>query len=212
MTNKKYIVTLLHALAIYFLFSEFLKQFLLYREFGRIDIWYFPFQLCSMPLYDLPVYLFLRKRNDERRKIFSSFVLTYGTLGGLIVFLDTSGMRFQDPLLTFISYLWHIMMVVLAIVMFLNDDSDLSVKGYLKVCLLYLCHALIATIFNVVLRRFGTLNMFYISPYEKMRQIVFKEIAEAANDSFAIVIYIICTLLGGGIVMQLYRQLKEKKC
>ena len=65
MKSKKYIVQVLYAFTIYFLLSEVLKQFLLYREYGSYDWWYFPFQLCSMPLYDLPLYLFLRKRNDS---------------------------------------------------------------------------------------------------------------------------------------------------
>ena len=211
MTDKKYIVKLLHALAIYFLLSEILKQILLYREFGHFDVWYFPYQLCSMPLYDLPIYMFLKKRNQEQRKIFSTFLLAYGALGGLIVFLDTSGLHFHDPILTFISYLWHIMMVVLSVLMFLYDDIDLSRKGYLKVCGLYLFHAAIATILNVTLRSYGTINMFYISPYEKMNQIVFKEIGKTIGNPSVITLYIICSLIGGGIIMHLYHLLKEKK-
>ncbi len=211
MKSKKYIVQHLYAFTIYFLLSEMIKQFLLYQKNGYYDWWYFPFQLCSMPLYDLPVYLFLRKRNSRLAETVATFMIAYGMLGGIIVFLDTTGLHFRNAFLTCNSYLWHLMMIVLSLFLFHNVESDLSANGYKKVCVVYLIHASIATILNVVFRRFGSLNMFYISPYQKMYQIVFKEIGEASGNTFAIVIYIIASLLGGGIVMYLYHLLKRRK-
>ena len=212
MKNQKYIVKLFYVLAIYFLLSEIIRQILLYREFAQFNWWYFPFQLCSMPLYDLPLYLYLLKRNRKSSTILATFMMAYGALGGLIVFLDTSGLHFRNPMLTCNSYLWHIMMVVLSVLLFRYAKTDLTSEGFRKVCIVYLIHALIATILNIVLRPLGSLNMFYISPYEKMYQIVFKEIGEALGNPFAIILYIFCSLIGGGIIMYLYHLIGEKKC
>ena len=211
MKTKKYIVQVLYAFTIYFLFSEILKQLLLYRENGFYDWWHFPFQLCSMPLYDLPLYLFLRKRNDSLAKAVATFMMAYGALGGTIVFLDTSGLHFRNAFLTFNSYLWHIMMIILSVFLYRNVKTDLSARGYRSVCLIYLIHALIATILNVMLKRYGSINMFYISPYEKMNQIVFKEIGEVIGNSNVIILYIAASLLAGGIIMHLYHLFERRK-
>ncbi|MBQ6560272.1 MAG: YwaF family protein [Erysipelotrichaceae bacterium] len=213
MKSKKYIVRVLHAFTIYFLLSEVIKQFLLYQENGSYDWWHFPFQLCSMPLYDLPFCLFLRNRNKKAAKAIATFIMAYGALGGIIVFLDTSGLHFTNPFLTFNSYLWHIMMIVLSIFLYRNVETDLSWKGYGKVCAIYLIHALIATILNATLRQYGSIDMFYISPYQKMNQIVFKEIGETIGNSSVIIVYIVASLLAGGIVMYLYHLIgKGKEC
>ncbi|MBR4461496.1 MAG: YwaF family protein [Erysipelotrichaceae bacterium] len=213
MKPKKYIVQALYAFTIYFLLSEILKQFLLFQENGSYDWWHFPFQLCSMPLYDLPLYLYFKKRNHKLAKAIATFMTVYGTLGGFIVFLDTSGMHFTNPFLTFNSFLWHIMMAVLSVFLYRNVETDFSWKGYRNVCGIYLVHAVIATILNVTLRYYGTIDMFYISPYEKMNQIVFKEIGETIGNSNVIILYILVSLLGGGIVMYLYHFLeREKEC
>ncbi len=214
MKSKKYIVQHLYAFTIYFLLSETIKQIMLYRQLGYYDWWHFPFQLCSMPLYDLPLYLHFRKRNSCLAKAIATFMMTYGALGGIIVFLDSSGLHFFSSFLTCNSYLWHVVMFLLSIYLFWNVETELSWHGYGTVCMIYLIHALIATFLNLTLYRFGSINMFYISPYQKMNQIVFKEIGELIGNGNVIVLYIVTSLLGGGIVMYLYHLLEkeETKC
>lgn len=53
---------ILSALALFFVCSEIAKQILLYHQNSRYIWWYFPFQLCSMHLYLLPVVAMLRYR------------------------------------------------------------------------------------------------------------------------------------------------------
>ncbi len=211
MKSKKYIVRVLYAFTIYFFISESIKQIILFQENGAYDWWHFPFQLCSMPLYDLPLYLFLRNRKEKAAKAIATFMMTYAGLGGIIVFLDTTGLHFTNRFLTCNSYLWHIVMIVLSLFLYRCAETDLTLIGYGKVCGIYLIHAMIATFFNIAFRSRGSINMFYISPYQKMNQIVFKEIGEHIGNSNVIVLYIVMSLLGGGIVMFLYHLMERRK-
>ena len=78
---------------------ELWKQLTLWLlvEGGQYNVWYFPFQLCSLPMYLALLYGMLRKRTGRRAFIIKRALLTflqdYGFLGGalaLIVHVDGS--------------------------------------------------------------------------------------------------------------------------
>lgn len=110
--------------------SEIWKQYYLTEvlNHGVYNWWYFPFQLCSIPMYLLLLLIPCgRSRKKIHRKLFSRtkmesalaklydiilmFLACYGLLGGIAVFADTSGLHYPALPLTVHSYLWHILML-----------------------------------------------------------------------------------------------------
>lgn len=87
-------------IGIFLLTSEILKQLLLtfVMNNGHYNLWYFPFQLCSLPMYLLVLYPFFH--TEPARNTILGFLSTYNLLGGIAVFFDTSGMHYPLLILT----------------------------------------------------------------------------------------------------------------
>ena len=95
--------------------SEIWKQYCLtfVLNGGVYQWWYFPFQLCSVPMYLCLMPGFLK--GGALRDGALSFLADYTLLSGVIVFLDTSGMHYGYAPLTAHSYLWHFALIGLGI-------------------------------------------------------------------------------------------------
>ena len=79
------------------LLSEIWKQYCLTYIINdqTYNWWYFPFQLCSIPMY---VCLILPWCNSPRiRGVLLAFLMDFGLLGGIFTFLDTTGMYYSLP-------------------------------------------------------------------------------------------------------------------
>lgn len=194
-------------LAVFFPVSEIVKQILLYvtNEY-TYQWWYFPFQLCSMPLYLLPVWCLLARSSDKfaegRRspglpcRVLATFLMDFGLLGGIAVFADQSGMQYALPILTFHSYLWHFLMIFLALYLFLTGKAGLGLRDFIRAGGLFLLLACIATGINTLFHSKGSINMFYLSPYHDMEQIVFRDAAARIGQTPAKLLYAASILLG----------------
>lgn len=199
--------------------SELWKQYTLTFPLGRgnYNWWYFPFQLCSIPMY--LCLLIPWTHSDRLRKIFLTFLADFGLLGGIFAFCDTSGMQYDLPALTIHSYLWHLLLVFIGLYAGFSGREkshlraryrwtfsdqpyapDFSLRGYLRSVGLYLLCCLIATGCNYLFHPFGKINMFYISPYYWMNQVVFRNITHAFGNPAGIFSYILATMIGAGIL------------
>ena len=182
------------------LISEIWKQYCLTYIIneGIYNWWYFPFQLCSIPMY---VCLILPWCNSPGiRGVLLAFLMDFGLLGGIFTFFDTSGMYYSYLPLTFHSFAWHILLIFLGIRAGLARESDHSLKGFLKCACLFFACCLAATTFNLLFHSYGKINMFYISPYYSMGQVVFRDIARMLGNNAGILIYIASIITGAGIL------------
>ena len=138
-------------IGIFLLTSEILKQLLLtfVMNNGHYNLWYFPFQLCSLPMYLLVLYPFFH--TEPARNTILGFLSTYNLLGGIAVFFDTSGMHYPLLILTVHSYLWHILLIVTGILsgIFLVQKSVpmTPLQKILKDSRLTLLHAVCCLLF-----------------------------------------------------------------
>lgn len=195
------------ALECFLFFSEILKQLTLTFALngGCYNWWYFPFQLCSLPLYLLPVYLLAKK--NSTRQVLLTFFMTYNLLGGIAVFFDTSGLHYPLALLTAHSYLWHILLILLGIysAYLLLRSTRPSWGLFLQSTLIYGAACLIAEFWNLSLSPFGEINMFYINPLHRMAQVFFCKIADLLGNPAGIVSYILGTVLGAALLFSVWR-------
>ena len=201
--------------------SEIWKQLTLTFLVGHgvYNLWYFPFQLCSIPMYVFLVLPFARP--EKVRRALLCFIMCYALLGGTIVFADTSGLHYSYAPLTVHSYLWHFLMIGTAIfsgIVFFREQPRtalsrpfsrhprllLSPRAFAGATALYLACCLIAVGINLSLDKYGTINMFYINPDYPMQQIVFRDIAVRTGNLPSIFIYIGATIFGAFVLFILW--------
>ena len=192
------------------LISEIWKQICLtfVVNQGSYDWWYFPFQLCSIPMYLCLIFPWLKL--PKLRSACLTFLMDFGLLGGIFAFFDTSGMYYSWLPLTFHSFLWHIILILLGVKAGLQSGAYRSWKFYRYSVAIYLACCLIATILNLSLYSFGTIDMFYISPLYPMTQRFFGTIAKTLGNPSGILLYIGASIAGAGILHKLWRVLPEK--
>lgn len=206
MTNKLWRNIMIRHKRIYFFcgvsmfFSEVWKQYTLtfIVNNGTYNWWNFPFQLCSIPMYVCIVLPFIKQPSLARA--FAAFLMNYGLLGGIFVFFDTSGMHYSYLPLTIHSHLWHILLIGIGLLSGISKDGDTSFLAYIKSTALYVIGCIIATMLNLILHKYGTINMFYISPYYKMSQRVFEQIALSIGNNLGLLIYMLSIVTGAGVL------------
>lgn len=184
--------------------SEIWKQYTLTCVLGggTYDWWYFPFQLCSIPMY---VCLLLPWTGSfSLRCALAAFLVDYGMLGGIFAFFDTTGMQYASPLLTLHSYLWHILLVLIGLVSAQSFPAAAAWKNYRRASALYLLCCLTAEIFNFFLGRLGRINMFYINPAYPMEQRFFSEIADLTGNLPSIILYLAACMTGAAVFHRLW--------
>lgn len=203
------------------LMSEIWKQLTLsfLIQDGVYNWWYFPFQLCSIPMYICLVIgllsssrikkhiSYVRIHGEDICSLLRAFLMDYGLLGGVFTFFDTSGMHYNYLPLTIHSFAWHIFLIILGCASGLSLKSNHSFKGYCFSTILYLVCCQIATIFNLAFYRFGTINMFYISPHYSMNQKVFCHIADNFGNEYGIAAYIAASVTGAGLFHLLWNRI-----
>lgn len=189
--------------------SEIRKQYVLTFVLGggSYNWWYFPFQLCSIPMYILLAYPWLRR--PSVRRILLTFLMSYTLLGGIAVFADTSGLHYSYTPLTVHSYVWHCLLILLGIIcgfiyfrFFRNKNTLRAFAGSTG---LYLLCCAAAEGFNLSFDRFGEINMFYINPDYQMQQIVFHGLSLVIGNQPAILLYIAATVFGAFLLLLLWR-------
>lgn len=164
---------------------------------GRYNWWYFPFQLCSIPMYLLLLYPWLRQK--VARRILLTFLMSYTLLGGIAVFADPSGLHYPLVSLTVHSYLWHILLILIGILsalVYFRCAHEKALCTFAGSTGLYLFFCMLAELFNLSFDRFGTINMFYINPGYQMQQIIFSDLSVRIGNTPAILLYMVSTILG----------------
>ena len=193
--------------------SEVWKQLVLTFSLGHgaYNWWYFPFQLCSIPMYVLLAYPWLRR--ESVRRMLLAFLMSFGLLGGIAVFADTSGLMYPLSTLTVHSWAWHFLLILIGIsagaVYFQRLQSDaknvlfsralseaLPLRPFIHAAIFYLCCCALAEVFNLTLNRYGLINMFYINPDLQMQQVVFRDLVPLIGNLPAIFVYIAATAAG----------------
>lgn len=205
-------VFLLFLLGIFLAASEVYKQlFLYYIENGRhYNWWYFPFQLCSLPMY---LCLLLPVLSPKARKIVFTFMYQYNLLGALLVFAEPSGLFHPYLALTLHGFLWHGILVFIGFWILFSGRADTCRRQFLTSTALFLICCAAATGINVLARFAASppwqdADMFYISPFYQNTQIVFHQIAECLGIFPGNAVYIGAVVAGAAVMRRISRQFK----
>ena len=90
---------------------ELYKQAFLYViEFhGHFDWWYFPFQLCSIPMYICLAAPLLHSEKALRRA--ATFLQDFGLLGGIMALAVPPGLMHPYLTMTLHGFIWHFILL-----------------------------------------------------------------------------------------------------
>ena len=174
--------------------SELYKQLFIYEVVnqGRYDWWYFPFQLCSTPMYLCLVFPMLPAGLPRRTA--ASYLTSFGFLGGIMALAEPSGLMHPYWTLTLHGLLWHILLVFMAFFCARFGLAGKTTRDFLYTIPLFFVFCLIATAVNVLTA--GKADMFYISPYYPITQVVFHQISLALGVAPGIGIYLLSICAG----------------
>lgn len=201
--------------------SEIYKQYILCRfMYGYFEWYFFPFQLCSVPMYLcllLPAFFKAFRQSKDgsthdtsvssmlRELCFPAvitFLSTYTLLGAVMVFADPSGMFYPYRSLTAHSFLWHIILIFIGLAArSIRRKND--TRSFAGATVLFLICCFIAELINLAPFTGEYVDMFYISPLHPSSQIVFCDIAARFGTITGIICYILSIILGAWVINHL---------
>lgn len=213
-TNEKQNRIVLGSVGFFLLLSEVYK-IAFHMTVNPYD-WYFwgafPFQLCSVPMYLCLIAAFCK--NEKVNSWLYECMFGVNIVGGIMAFIEPSGIQHGYWTLTIHAYLWHMLLIFVALYLYASKRACLDKKGYKKAVILYLALCGVAQGFNLI---FGDkINCFYLSPYVRSPLAVFKDIYAACGWLVNMILMLLAVLLGAALVyytgyfIRLKRKQKEK--
>lgn len=180
-----------------FLMELYKQAFLFFVEFeGSYDWWYFPFQLCSIPMYLCLLYPLTGKNSAA----ISTFVQDFGLLGGIMALAVPAGLMHPYWTMTLHGFLWHFLLVFLGVYCARAGITDLSLRGFLKTLPVYFVCCLTALAVNAAAGPASDADMFYISPYHPSSQPVFHRISLIIGIFPGILLYLASVAAGAFLI------------
>ena len=178
---------------------------------GEYDWWFFPFQLCSVPMYLCILLPFMEK--GHFRDSILTFLCGFTFVSAVAALIWPEDMLRPYLALTWHGLIWHGILLFISLMIGLSGMADLSFKGFLRSAGLFLVLCLIAFIINVIAEPIAMShpvyttggivsypNMFYISPYHASYQPVVSTIDALYGRPAAIVAYIAGIIALAGII------------
>ena len=195
------------------LFGEIHKQLYYYYTIGvdGYDWDIFPFQLCSVPMY-VAIIVGCMKKNKVRDAL-CEYLVSIGFLGGIMAYLEPSGILHGDLFKLIHSTIWHALLIFIALFILFTNNACHNIKSYKKVLPTLGAVVLVATILNLSFysKVDAGFNMCYISPFRNTPLAVFSSfdtffeshLGYYAGRIISILIYLFAVVLGGVVVYSL---------
>lgn len=186
---------------------------------GHYDWWYFPFQLCSVPMYLCLMYPLLpdtgSPAHTSARQTIATYLQDFGMLGGIMALLFPEGFLTSWRTLTLHGFLWHFILIFLAVYCRKAGLSDHSDRGFVRTLPLYLLCCLIATAINTAVQYTvyprSYADLFYINCFFPSEQPVFREISLALGNFWGHAAYLLTSCIGAGIIHHISVNLHTKQ-
>ena len=137
----------------------------------------FPFQLCSVPMY-LSLFCALYKGKKLNGWLYE-FMFAVNMFGGIMAFIEPSGINHGYITLTLHAYIWHMLLIFIGLYLYFSKRVCMDARSYGKAVATYFGACFVAQAFNLIFP--GKVNCFYISPFVQSPLAVFKDIYAACG-------------------------------
>ncbi len=203
--------TVLFCTGMLLVITELYKQFFYYfhLEDNQYNFGIFPFHLCSVPMYLCIIAAFIKP--GKLRDGICGFMSTYNLLGGIMAFIEPSGLNHSYLTLTLHAYFWHMSLVFVGIYLIASGHFAKTKKDYIGATITFVVLCAVAFTINVSLWKVseGGINMFFVGP-RNSSLIVFKWISEKFGWYVSTLLYI-PTVAAGAYLIYLPAHLWAKK-
>ena len=213
--DESFLLQFLHVSGAVMLMAEAFKQYFCYvYVFNRtINLWFFPWQLCSMAMYCSFFITYLSREKD--RNTILVFLSTFSLFADIVALFLPYDMLRDQIVLTVHSFAYHGLIIIqsLTAVIILSRKEKIR---FLPSVSLFLLMALIAQIINIVSHHiFNDIHtepdMFYITLSYPTTQPIFHEIALAWGIPTEIVIYLSSVVLCSWLIFIAERKFLSRK-
>lgn len=202
---------LLISVSVFLMVTELYKQLFYYyhMEDHKYNFGIFPFQLCSVPMY-LCLIAALIKPGKIQNGMYG-FMTTFNLLGGIMAFIEPSGIVHEHLTLTIHAFLWHLSLIFIGAYLLMSGRYAKTIKDYLGAVATFVSLCALAFTINVSLWNVsgGDINMFFVGP-RNSSLIVFKQISEMFGWYVSTLLYIPTVCLGAYLIF-LPAHLRYKK-
>lgn len=203
---------LLIGCSLFLIISEVYKQLFYYYHIGNQSYqwWIFPFQLCSIPMYLCLIAPLLKE--GKLQQAMYNFMMSFNLLGGLMAFIEPSGIVHEYWTLTLHAFVWHMLLVFIGLYLGFSDRGGKTTKDYKLAIITFLVLCAVAFTLNVCLADVsgGSVNNFYIGP-SLSPLAIFKDIAKNYGWYISTVLYIPVVSLGAYLLFLPFHLYSKKK-
>lgn len=174
---------------------EVYKQLFLYHivNGGAYDWWFFPFQLCSVPMYLCILLPFVAR---SFRNGFMTFMAGYTFVSAIAALIYPEDFLRSYAVLTMHGFIWHGILLFISTLIILSGAVDSGAGSLLRATALFAFFCFVAVVFNmatVPLIREGLPHkyaaMFYLDPYHLSVQPLVGSIQKAAGIPAGLILY-----------------------
>ena len=195
----------------FLLITEVYKQlfYTFYMGDHAYQWWIFPFQLCSVPMYLCLIAPWLKK--GKLQQAMYNFMMLYNLLGGLMAFIEPSGIVHEYWTLTLHAFTWHMSLIFIGLYLFFSRRGGLSKEDFALSTKLFGALCVLAFALNLALRKVsdGAVNNFYIGP-TRSPLIIIKQISEATDWYVGTILYIPALILGAFLISLALRAIAKR--
>lgn len=194
---------------------EVYKQFFLYYivNDGAFDFWFFPFQLCSVPMYLCVLLPFLK---DDSRVTLMTFMGGYTFVSAAATLIYPEDILRSYLSLTAHGFIWHGLLLFISLLIFFTGSMDAGSHGLRSAAVLFMILCAIAVIINIaaepVMPAIRTAHpavmhdwtaMFYLNPFHISPQPVVSTVQKAISIPAGLVLYALAVAAAGSMVCSL---------
>ncbi len=197
-TNNKQNRLVLGTVGIFLMVTEIYKiLFHIYVNPYGWSFWgAFPFQLCSVPMYLCVLCAF--SKNGKLNSWLYEFMFAVNMFGGIMAFIEPSGINHGYITLTVHAYVWHMILIFLGLYLYFSKRACMDSHSYRKAIIVYISSCTVAQAFNVIFAE--KINCFYISPYVQSPLAVFKNIYASCGWLVNMILLILALTLASAVV------------
>ena len=213
-----WVVMFLFEVAKQTLFPLAMEEGVIVYDYSWVD---FPFQLCSTPIYVLPLLGFLR--DGKVRDFAASYIMTVGLIGGIAVYLSPGTVLVPTMVKNVQSMTHHGIQVLTGILTAVYYRKRINKTFFLKGMAVFTVMFTIANLLNTVgfniltssgiMDEDASFNMFYISPNRDQYFPMFGDLFSLVHPIVYIAGYYIAIAAGSALIcyaVNLCQRLVEK--
>lgn len=198
-------------------FMELYKQLFIYFivNDGTYDWWFFPFQLCSVPMY-LCILLPLTK--GRLKTAFLTFMADYTFVSAAAALIYPEDMLRSYTALTVHGFLWHGILLFISLVIIMSGSAGTLRSGFNSATILFIILCFIAIAVNAAVEHFmlsgsaySYAAMFYLNPFHISPQPLVGIVQHSLGILAGLVLYSISIIAVSGLFCAIRSNYKPLK-